>query len=543
MTHPKPREEWATRIGLILAMAGNAIGLGNFLRFPVQAAQNGGGAFMIPYFLSFVLLGIPLMWAEWTMGRYGGIRGHGTTPGIFDKMWGHPAAKYIGVLGVFLPLGITIYYIYIESWTLGFSFFSAIGKYIGLTTREEMGGFLKSYQGVASGGHFDGITVAYIFFLITIVTNFAILYRGIAKGIELLAKFAMPMLFVFALILVVRVLTLGTPDPAYPDRNVLSGLAFIWNPDFSQLSNGKIWLAAAGQIFFTLSVASGAIHTYASYLREKDDIVITGLTTASTNEFAEVILGGSIAIPVAFAFFGFSGAIDIARGGSFDLGFATMPIIFQKLPLGMIFGTLWFLLLFFAGITSSVALTQPAIAFFQDELGWTRKQAVIVVMSIVFVCGHFVIFGLKGGFLDEMDFWVGTFGLALFALVETLIFVFLFKNSEMEKFVRTTGIRDAIQPKLLFGMQSAWNELHKGAQVNVPGIFFYILKYVTPVFLLILFLAWTIQDGLAVLTMKGVAPEDAPWRWGARILLVALIAFFAVLVGYAWKKNERGKHE
>ena len=98
------RDRWGTRLGLILAMAGNAVGLGNFLRFPVQAAENGGGAFMIPYFISLVLLGIPLMWVEWSMGRYGGIRGHGSTPGILNSMWGHPVAKYLGVLGIFMPL-------------------------------------------------------------------------------------------------------------------------------------------------------------------------------------------------------------------------------------------------------------------------------------------------------------------------------------------------------------------------------------------------------------------------------------------------------
>jgi SNF family Na+-dependent transporter len=117
-------------------MAGNAIGLGNFLRFPVKAAANGGGAFMIPYFCALVFLGIPLMWVEWTMGRHGGIHGHGTTPGMFALMWKHPAAKYIGALGISLPFTIVIYYNFIESWTLGFAWFSGTGKYFGLTTRE-----------------------------------------------------------------------------------------------------------------------------------------------------------------------------------------------------------------------------------------------------------------------------------------------------------------------------------------------------------------------------------------------------------------------
>ena len=115
------RELWFTRTGLILAMAGSAIGLGNFLRFPVQAAENGGGAFMIPYVIAFFLIGIPIMWLEWGIGRYGGVRGHGTTPAIFGLFWDSPLAKIIGVFGLWIPLVVSIYYIYIESWTLGYS--------------------------------------------------------------------------------------------------------------------------------------------------------------------------------------------------------------------------------------------------------------------------------------------------------------------------------------------------------------------------------------------------------------------------------------
>jgi SNF family Na+-dependent transporter len=226
------RERWGTKIGLILAMAGNAVGLGNFLRFPVQAAQNGGGAFMIPYFVAFLLLGIPLMWLEWGMGRYGGKFGHGSAPGMFDVMWKNPISKYIGAAGLFISSVILIYYTYIESWTLGFSFFSLFKSYFGEITFESMGSFLSSYQGLGEG-YFSSIWPAYIFMLITLALNIYVLYKGISKGIERLAKFAMPALIIFALILLIRVITLGTPDPVnHPDWNVASGFAFIWNPDF-----------------------------------------------------------------------------------------------------------------------------------------------------------------------------------------------------------------------------------------------------------------------------------------------------------------------
>jgi SNF family Na+-dependent transporter len=509
------REYWQSRVGLILAVAGNAIGLGNFLRFPVQAAKNGGGAFMIPYFLALLLLGIPLMWAEWAMGRYSGQYGHGTLPDTFHRMWKHPAAKYFGVLGVFLPLAIVIYYTYIESWTLAYSWFAATGKYAGITTREGMGGFLKSFQGLEQGV-FTSIATAYLFFLITLGLNIWVLYRGITGGIEKLAKIAMPLLFVFAIVLVVRVLTLGTPDPAYPDRNVVNGLGFIWNPDFSKLGEVGVWLAAAGQIFFTLSLGAGMIPTYASYMKKDQDIAVNALATSTTNEFAEVILGGTIAIPVACAFFGVAGTIAIAQSGAFDLGFQSMPIIFGKIPLGAFFGSIWFLLLFFAGITSSVALASPAVAFLEDEMKLSKKVAVSVVGTVLFVCGNMVIFGLGLGFLDEMDFWVGTFGIAFLGLVEAIIFAWI------------------------FGMKKGWEEITRGAEMKVPRIFYFILKYVTPLYLFVLLVTWAVKEGIGVLMMKGVEkPAEIYVRWGARAVMVFLFVSICVMTWWAFRRRQK----
>lgn len=269
-------------------------------------------------------------------------------------------------------------------------------------TRETMTGFLSSYQGITKSETFTSLWPAYILMLVTFALNFAILYKGISKGIERLAKIALPLLFLFAIILAIRIITLGTPDPAFPENTVANGFAFIWNPDFSALGNPNIWLAAAGQIFFTLSLGMGTIHAYASYLKPDEDIVLSGLSTAFTNEFAEVILGGSIAIPVAVAFFGLDATKQIAQGGAFNLGFVSMPIIFESnhFPLGEVFGFMWFLLLFFAGITSSVAMGQPVVAFLEDEFGMDRKKAVTTLAIGVLMAVQFVIFFLKFGFLD-----------------------------------------------------------------------------------------------------------------------------------------------
>lgn len=508
-----PREAWATRMGLILAMAGNAVGLGNFLRFPSQAAQNGGGAFMIPYFVALLLLGIPLMWVEWAIGRHGGSHhGHGSTPGMFQALAGRKWARYLGVIGLFNPLVVLVYYTYIESWTLAYSLFSATGKYFGITSRQDMGGFLNSFQGATAGPHFpDGIATAYIFMLITLALNVFILFRGIAGGIEKLAKIAMPLLFLFGVALAVRVLTLGTPDPARPDWNITAGLGFLWNPDLSQLGNSSVWLAAAGQIFFTLSLGMGSIQCYASYLKKKDDLALTGLTTAATNEFAEVVLGGMIAIPVAVAFFGPIETASIARAGAFDLGFLSMPIIFQKIHLGQLFGCLWFGLLFFAGITSSVAMGQPIMAFLQEEFGWTRTRAAAVLAGTVFVLIQPVVF--YQSFLGEMDFWAGSFGLAVFGLIEVILLAWV------------------------FGMDRAWEEITRGADIRVPRLFYYIIKYVTPIYLLLVLGAWTWQQAVPTLMMRGVPEEARGEIMAVRLMLLGILAGLLLLITFAWRRR------
>lgn len=514
-TSSPQREKWGTRLGLVLAMAGNAVGLGNFLRFPVQCANNGGGAFMIPYFVAFILLGIPLMWIEWGIGRFGGKYGHGTTPGMFHYLWKNPLAKYLGAMGIAIPFALVIYYTYIESWTLAYSFFSLTGKYFGIVNHQGMVDFLDAFQGKVSNEHFSSLGTAYLFFLLTLALNIWILARGISKGIEALANFAMPMIIVFGVILLIRVFTLGTPDPQYPDRNVLNGLGFIWNPDFSILTQSKVWLAATGQIFFTLSLGFGAIQTYASYLSKKDDVVLSGLATSSANEFVEVILGGSIALPVTVAFFGLMQTKEIAAGGAFDLGFFAMPLIMQKLPLGQWFGTIWFFLLFLAGLTSSVAMAQPLMAFLQEEFKIKREKAAWMMGVIIFFLTQPVIFFLKFGFLDEMDFWIGTLGLVVFAVVEVILFIWV------------------------FGSRNAWKEIVSGADMHIPRIFFFIMKYVTPVYLFILLGVWFFQDGAQVLLMKGVPAVNYPYIWFARFLMLGILITTLVLVGIAWQKKHK----
>ncbi len=495
-------ERWGSKLGIILAVAGSAVGLGNFLRFPVQAAQNGGGAFMIPYFLALLFLGIPLSIVEWTIGRYGGSHGHNTAAGAFGAMWHWRGAKYLGLLGVFGPWVIFLYYTYVESWTLAFSYFALAGLYDRAANQTSMSAFLRSFQGLASSGTFVNIGTAYFFFLITFALNLIVVAGGIRRGIEFVSKVFLPVLFIFGAALMVRIFWIGAPDPSRPDWNVLNGLGYLWNPNFSVLTSSRVWLAAAGQILFTLSVGIGAILTYASYLKPDDDVTLSSLSAVGMNELAEVIIGGSLVIPAAFAFFGPQEMTAIAKGGAFNLGFVTMPLVFQKLPWGHLFGCVWFLLLFLAAITSSISLAQPVIAFFQNVYGWTRGKAVTAFGLASFVLSQPAIWWLGRGAVDEMDFWGGTVCLVLFGTLEVLLFGWV------------------------FGMERGWREIHHGADLRLHPAFKFVIRYVTPSYLLFVLGFWFYDNAKTTISMSGVDPANQPYvlatRWGLIALFLGL---------------------
>ncbi|RJP78529.1 MAG: sodium:calcium symporter [Candidatus Zixiibacteriota bacterium] len=516
----QPRENWGSKIGVILAVSGSAVGLGNFLRFPVQAAGHGGGAFMIPYFLAFLLLGIPIAWVEWTMGRYGGRRGHGTAPGVYHVISGGKRwAKYLGLFAVLGPLGIFFYYSYIEGWTLAYAFFSLTGQYQALQDPQAMRSFLAGFQGVETNSYFNGPWVAYAAFAVVYVINFYFIYRGVTRGIERLNKIALPIMVLIACLLLVRVATLGAPHSDRPGQNFINGLGFMWNPDFSALKDASVWLAAAGQIFFTLSVGLGSIMAYASYLKARDDVALSSLTSNSTNEFFEVILAGSIVIPASFMFFGAMGAQQVAQGGSFDLGFVTMPLIFNQMSGGTYIGFLWFLLLFLAGITSSVSLVQPLITFVEDELKLTRQQSVVAIGVLGFAVTNFIIFTLAQGSLDEVDFWAGTLLPVLNAFLEVAIFAWF------------------------FGLTRGFREFDLGADLRIPRFFGFVIRYITPAFLLAILLVWSIQQGWPILTLKNVRPEHRDVIWVTRIILLSVLLLLLWLLVIARRRGRFIKPE
>lgn len=502
------KEHWNSRFGVILAVTGSAVGLGNFLRFPGLASQYEGGIFMIPYFISLLLIGLPLAWAEWAMGRHGGTRGFNSTPGVFRLIWRSPLAPYLGVIGVIVPLGIYMYYVFIEAWCLGYAWHYLTGALSLGKDADAYGNFFATFTGIAGDGSLfqAGHSSTLIFLGICILANFYLIYRGLSKGIEIFCLWAMPLLVLIALVILIRVLTLGTPDPAHPELNVLNGLGYMWNPQVAgkdfwvSLLNAEMWLKAAGQIFFTLSLGFGVIITYASYLKKEDDIALSSTTAVAGNEFCEVSLGGMITIPAAFVFLGAAGA----AGSTFGLGFKTLPMVFAHMPGGQIFGFLFFFLLFLAAITSSISMLQPAIAFLEEGLDISRKVSVFSLVGITLVGnGVVVYFSGDATALGTLDFWVGTFFIFLLATIQTLLFGWA------------------------LGVERGMKELRSGAGMSIPTwLFIPIIKYFAPGYLLAILLGWLATD----FRKEFANSFSTPGSIAAMILLGLTLALFLALI-------------
>ena len=221
-------------------------------------------------------------------------------------------------------------------------------------------------------------------------------------------------------------------------------------------------MAAAGQIFFTLSVGMGTVHCYAAYVRSKDDIALNSLASGFTNEFVEIVLGSMIVVPIAA---GYLGLDWVKENAGFGMAFQTMPFLFEKWGpfLSAIAGVMWFGLLFFAGITSSLAMGTPWMGFMRDEFGWGRVKGAVSFGVIVLILGLPTVFFYEHGVFEEYDYWAGTVSLVVFAFVEVLLFSWI------------------------FGVHKGWAELKTGADIRLPGFYKYIIKYVTPVMLFVVF--------------------------------------------------------
>jgi NSS family neurotransmitter:Na+ symporter len=495
------REHWATRLGLILAMAGNAVGLGNFIRFPAKAAAYGGGAYMIPYFLALFLLGIPIMFVEWVLGRYGGLHGHGyLTPMLYivsrERLSKRAAAWFAIIGGSFAFLTgvmITGYYTNIIGWMGYYAVSAAAGKFSAFKTSDDAVKFFVNYL----------TTPAYnvTAWIISLLIMTYIVSRGVRRGIEIAAKIMMPTLLIEGIILVVVALTIGSP--VKPEWNSLKGFEWLWTPKFSKLSDPAAFIEGAGQIFFTLSIGiGGIIPNYASYLRREDDLPLSALTTSSLNEFAEVIMGGSIVIPLAYAFGGpeLIKLVEAGKISGFGLAVFALPPLFGRLGgLGAVAGFLWFSLLWFAGVTSAIALLNVITAMFEEDYGIARRYSAWIAFIMVFITGVFV--NIEGAvktpqltdYLDLVDFYAGSLLLLVVALFEVIAALWL------------------------WGVDKSYEELHHGAYITVPKWYWkWVAGAIAPLYLIVM-LIWF---GVTGSTSAAARPDNIFGWIGVAMLII-----------------------
>lgn len=529
MKDNKAHENWGSRLGVILAVSGSAIGLGNFIRFPGQAATHGGGAFMIPYLVALLIVAIPIAASEWSLGRYGGVRGFHSPMGIY-----YVAGKRRRIFGIcggmttFTAYVIDMYYLFIEAWCafyalqylgailkplgLGFSLIPGQSSGIALGTSEDA---FTSMCGInADGSLFSSSGAAILTTLACCVAvNFLLVYKGIAKGIERFCKAVAPLILICSLVIVVRVLTLGNPT-GQEGQSLFDGLGFMWNPKNvgKTLADPEVWLAATSQIFFSTSLCTSAVLTYTSYIRKKQDVALSSMTATMANEFCEVCLGGLMIIPPAIMFLGTAAADKI--GSSFSLGFIVLPDVFSKMPLGEYFGFIFFSLLFFAAITSSVSQLQPAVAFVKEAFRWSHKTCVMVVASMVLIGAAIVCwFTADLVALDTFDFWSANFTPFLCAIIQTSLVAFI------------------------LGKKAFREELDRGAICKTSRWISPLVTFVTIPYLAIIFVFWltlNFKGQIAKLTQTPSALLSTVFL----LIVLAVITSASIVATKRWKKEE-----
>ncbi|OLO36489.1 sodium-dependent transporter [Alkalihalophilus pseudofirmus] len=408
----QPREQWTSRLGFILAAMGSAVGLGNIWRFSYVTGENGGAAFLIIYFLCIILIGIPIMMAEFTIGR----RAQSDVVGSFQTLAPNKPWFIGGFLGVASAFIILSFYGVIAGWTL-FYFINYLTGTLWSAPPEGYGAYFDNF--ITHSTH--PILWQFAFMVLTI----GVVLVGVKNGIEKTNKILMPILAVLLIVLAGYSLTLG---------GAKEGLAFLFSPDWSAFRQPEVYLAGLGQAFFSLSLGMGALITYGSYLSKEEKLPGAAYSVASLDTLFAVISGIMI-FPAVFAF-------GIEPGFGAGLAFVTLPDIFDSIAYGGIVGLAFFFLLAAAGLSSAVSLLEVAVAYFIRKFGWSRKFTAIVIGSIIFLLGipsslglgawsHITIFGRD--ILDSMDFLASNIFLPVGGLIIALFVGWGWSKSEAMK--------------------------------------------------------------------------------------------------------------
>ncbi|MDO9035990.1 MAG: sodium-dependent transporter [Methanoregula sp.] len=470
-------ERWSSHLGFILAAVGAAVGIGNIWRFSAVLGQNGGGAYLIPYFIAVFVFALPLMVLEIAMGR----RFRGTVVSSFQAV--RSEFRIIGWFLCAIVFLILSYYLVITGWTIAYTVFSVTGDTI------TFAGFTGSYQPVLYA------------VLAVLVTGF-IVSAGVRGGIERISVFLIPVCIIILVIMALFSVTL----PGFSE-----GMRFLFTPDFSVLSHADIWLAAFGQAFFSLSVGEGILLTYGSYMDQEQDIKKAALLITVADLFV-ALLAGTVIFPIVFSY-GLSPAVGA------ELAFSTLPIAFSRMPAGQLFAIAFFAVLFFAALTSSVSMLEVCVAAVDEALGWTRRKTTVILTALLLLVTllpalsysamHLSVNGIP--LLDIMDETVGTLGLHIAAILLAVAFT------------------SFISPQVFFS--------ETGSATRLDRIIFILCKYVIPVTLL-LTIAGYLVTGIEIPGTSFIPGtlHIGPLSQVVGVSLIAVLILVAIFIGGKLRK-------
>ena len=442
------RESFGSRFGVLMAMVGSAVGLGNMWRFPYMVSEHGGAAFLFVYVICVFVICLPIFFAEFVVGR----RSQSNAFRAFEKLAPGSQWKWVGFVAITAPVIILSYYSVVGGWSIQYFFKSCTFGFTELVTQEYLdsmfAGFISSTWAPLLG---------HTFFLILTAL---VLMGGVKSGIERFGKVMMPVLYF--IVLAIAIWTATLPGAS-------EGLAFLFNPDFSAITP-SVCAAALGQAFFSLSLGYGTMLTYASYVSKKENIASSSVSIALSDLVFSLIASCAI-MPAVFAF-------GLNTQGGPGLVFQTLPYIFSKMPFGGLVAILFFLSLIVAALTSAISLYEVGVAYLTEEKKMSRKKAVIVLFVAIWVVG--VLCSLSFGSLSH----VKIFG--------NIFFDFLDKFSA--NFLMTLG---SLMVVLFVGWKmkkpDVFDEFTNGGtlrgNVRLFRILWPVLRYVAPIAILVIFIS------------------------------------------------------
>lgn len=445
----KERGNFGSKLGVILASAGSAVGLGNIWRFPYETGNHGGAAFTLIYLGCILLLGLPIMIAEFLIGRHS----QANTARAYQILAPGTQWRWVGRMGVLAGFLILGYYSVVAGWTLEYIFEAVSNSFAGKTPAE----FISSFQSFSSNPWRPALWLT----LFLLATHF-IIVKGVEKGIEKSSKIMMPTLFIIILILVGCSVTLPGAG---------KGIEFLLKPDFSKV-DGNVFLGAMGQAFFSLSLGMGCLCTYASYFSKNTNLTRTAFSVGIIDTFVAV-LAGFIIFPAAFS-------VGIQPDAGPSLIFITLPNVFQQafsgIPiLAYIFSVMFYVLLALAALTSTISLHEVVTAYLHEEFNFTRGKAARLVTTGCILLG--ILCSLSLGVTKEFTI----FGLGMFDLFD-------FVTAKL--MLPLGGLLISIFTGWYLDKKLVWSEITNNGTLKVPTykLIIFILKYVAPIAISVIFI-------------------------------------------------------